>query len=227
MGVMQLEDVHRRVVRAPVNPLDRSTVISIFPIRIEEFKPTIQPGVFVVEKGTLENPTLLVVGSSSWWRELDNDQPLLEIPTSSIQVADSIVRDYCNGLLACDMNDKMPGLFFLPGEHTREHIKKTEAERLRIYHQKQKNWFQALIDMADTLWSRTNGNPLAINDLMRLSAHELGIKDKPWMRDFSTIKMENCPACGMLRNALYPICQHCKVIVDKVKFEEMKFQFAQ
>ena len=110
--------VNRRTIRAPVNPMDKSTVVSILPKQIYERKITIQPGVFEIKPGTFENPAILVVGPSSWWREVDIEQPLLEIPVSSIQVADSIVTDYCNGLLACNMDTLMPGLFYLPGEFT-------------------------------------------------------------------------------------------------------------
>ena len=105
-----LNQANRRTIRAPVNPLDKSTVISILPKPISERKATIQPGMFELPPGTFENPSILVVGTSSWWREVDENQPLLEIPVSSVQVADSIVRDYCNGLLACDMAEKMPGI---------------------------------------------------------------------------------------------------------------------
>ena len=115
---------NRRTIRAPVNPMDKSTVVSILPKSIFERKITIQPGIFELFPGTFENPAILVVGSSSWWREVDIDQPLLEIPISSIQIADSIVKDYCNGLLACNMDDMMPGLFYLPGEYTVERVKK-------------------------------------------------------------------------------------------------------
>src|SRR6187200_2386767 len=94
-----INQVNRRTIRAPVNSLDKSTVVSILPKRIYETKITIQPGVFEIAPGSMEHPSVLVVGASSWWREVDVDQPLLEIPVSSIQVADSIVKDYCNGLL--------------------------------------------------------------------------------------------------------------------------------
>src|SRR5258708_3066693 len=89
---------------------------------------------------TYENPSLLVVGSSSWWKELDLDQPLLEITNSSIQIADSIVKDYCNGILACDMDSRMPGLFFLMGDVKLPIIKDKYKDKLEAARAKQKNW---------------------------------------------------------------------------------------
>jgi hypothetical protein len=116
MSVFPLQsELKRRAIRAPVNPLDKSTVVSIFPKYILEKKCTIQPGVFEIQPGTYDAPAILVVGSSSWWKEVDDNQPLLEIPHSSIQIADSIVRDYCNGIVGCDMGNNMPGLFYVMG----------------------------------------------------------------------------------------------------------------
>ena len=223
VGAPWLDNPSRRVIRTPVNPLDKSTVISIFPVALDERKVTLEPGRFIIPAGSPKEPQFLVVGPSSWWREVDEDQPLLEIPTSSIAVADSIVRDYINGMLACDMGERKPGLFYVPGE-----IDPTDAKKkLEIYQlikqaeQRQKNWYLELVKMADVLWARTNGNPLAVNELMKLAAQELGIKDKPWIRDFSTIQMDNCPACGQMRNPQYPICPSCHTIVDRNLFEKM------
>ena len=55
----------RRTVRATPNPMDKSTVVSIYPKELNEIKPTIMPGRFRLEPGTYEKPSILVVGSSS------------------------------------------------------------------------------------------------------------------------------------------------------------------
>ena len=135
---------NRRTIRAPVNPMDKSTVVSILPKYILERKATIMPGVFELLPGSFEKPSLLAVGPSSWWREVDENQPLLEIPVSSIQIADSIVRDYCNGLLACNMSDQMPGLFYVPGEMTLEKLKKDHMSLLVDAQVKQRKWYLEL-----------------------------------------------------------------------------------
>lgn len=222
-----LNQANRRTIRAPVNPLDKSTVVSILPKAISERKPTIQPGFFELKPGTFENPSILVVGTSSWWREIDENQPLLEIPVSSVQVADSIVRDYCNGLLACNMADQMPGLFYLPGEFTVERVKKDFMPLLHSAKEKQKKWFRELVRIADILWSRSNGNPLSISDDARLACKELNIQSKPWLGDLQSSELIRCIACGSLRNPAFPICQSCHAIVDKEKAKELGLTFAQ
>ncbi len=225
----------RRTIRGPVNPLDKSTIVSILPKEIIETKPTIQPGRFVIPPGSVDHPAILVVGPSSWWREIDEDQPLLEIPSSSIQIADSVVKDYCNGILACNMADTMPGLFYVPGAkqdakgeplipETLEWIRKEYKTELDNAVARQKKWYALLIKMADGLWARSNGNPLAVSDDMRLAAKEMNIQTKDWMKDFQMVDMVRCFACGALKNPLYPVCAACRAI-DQAhpKAKEIKF----
>ena len=222
-----MSSIHRRTIRAPVNPMDKSTIVSILPKTISERKATIQPGFFDIPAGTFDNPAILVVGPSSWWREIDDGQPLLEIPVSSIQIADSIVKDYANGLLACNMGDMMPGLFYIPGEHTLATIRKDYMSLLLRAQTTQKKWFMELVRIADILWSRSNGNPLAISEDARLACKELNISNKPWLGDLQTAELVRCVACGALRNQLFPICQTCKAIVDPTRAKELNLQFAQ
>jgi hypothetical protein len=222
-----MQQTNRRTIRAPVNPLDKSTVISILPKQIDERKLTIQPGLFSIPPGSIEKPAILVVGSSSWWREVDIDQPLLEIPVSSIQVADSIVKDYCNGLLACNMADMMPGIFYVPGEITIERLKKEHLPLLIKAQATQRKWYAELIRIADILWARTNGNPLSISDDARLACKELNISNKPWLGDLQAMELIRCIACGALRNPAFPICGACKAIADPAKAKELGLTFIQ
>ena len=222
-----LQNPNRRTIRAPVNPLDKSTVVSILPKVISEKKVTIQPGIFEIPAGTFDKPSVLVLGPSSWWREVDENQPLLEIPVSSIQVADSIVKDYCNGLLACNMTDQMPGIFYVPGDFTVERLKKEHLPLLMNAQAKQKKWFLELIRIADILWSRSNGNPLSISDDARLACRELNITSKPWLGDIQSAELVRCIACGSLRNPAFPICQTCKAIVDPERAKQLGLTFAQ
>ncbi len=205
------EMLNRQTQRAEPNPMDKATVVSIFPKIVHEIKHTIQPGEFLLPPGTYEKPTILTVGSSSWWRDLGPDEPLLEIPVSSILIADSVVRDYCNGLIECDMATKMPGLFYVPGAVSVSHIQKEFKAQLDAARIKQNAWFTRLIELADSLWARTNGNPNSVPGDARLAAKELGL-EKDWMKNYQAAGFVKCFACGNMRNPLYPICPTCKVI---------------
>jgi len=209
---MQYHGKQRRAVRAAKNPIDRCTIISIFPKEIDEVKHTIEPGKFRIDAGTFENPSILVVGSSSWWKDIDPDQPLLEIPHSSIQVADSVVKDYCNSKLGCDMGDAMPGVFFVLGEVAQMEVKVKYRKKLEEMRIKQDNWYMILVKMADALWARSNNNPIVISDEMRLGARSLHLDDKSWLKDFRLVKLIECKYCGGMRNPSFPICPVCKAI---------------
>ena len=226
IGAPWINANQQRVQRAESNPIDKCTIVSIYPKVINETKATLQPGKFHIDAGTYEKPALLVVGTSSWWKFIDFGQPILEIPVSSIMIANSVVVDYCNGILGCNMDDAMPGLFFVTGNLTIDQIRKEHTDKLELAKTKQRNWYKLLVEMADILWARTNGNPLSISNDARLAAQELQIKEKAWMKDFTTLELVNCPACGTLRNSNFPICQHCKVVIDTKKFEALGMKFA-
>lgn len=203
---------NRRLIRATKNPMDRCTIVSILPKAIDETKHTIEPGRFHIPAGTYEEPSILVVGSSSWWKDIDQDQPMLEIPVSSIQIADSVIKDYCNGMLGCDMGSAMPGLFFVLGEHKAIEIKMKYKSKLEETRAKQDNWYKILVRLADSLWARANGNPLVISEEMRLAARSLNFNDKAWLKDFTTVEMVKCKACGTLKHPDYPVCPICKAV---------------
>jgi len=222
-----IADFRKRTIRTPENPLDKCTIVSIYPREIDEIKHTIQPGRFILPAGSYENPAVLVVGSSSWWKDIDENQPLLEIPNSSIQVADSVVKDYCSGILECNMADIMPGIFYIPGSHTTIDIKTKHKVQLDKARDNQLRWYKRLIFVADYLWANSQGNPLAISDDMRLAAKELGQNTKEWLQDFQLTETVRCVACGHLRNPLFPVCPNCKSIIDTGKAKELGIRTAQ
>lgn len=207
---------NRRIpARQPTNPVDRCTIFSIYPKEIDEVKHTIQPGRFIIAPGTPENPSNLVVGPSSWYRDFDMDQPYLEIPNSSLQIANSIVNDYCNGLIGCDMNDSMPGIFFIPGVISVEKLVTEYKSTYEKAKQKQNNFWHSIINLTDILWSNTNGNPLCVSGDARLACQQLGIENKDWMQNFQNTGMIRCVACGSLRNPAFPVCSNCNRVIDK------------
>lgn len=227
MGLPEWMNNNRRTDRAPTNPMDKATVVSIYPREIDEVKHTISPGRFIIPPGTFEKPATLVVGPSSWWREIDADQPLLEIPTSSIVVAEAIIKDYCNSIFGVNAGESSLGLFYVMGEHDVASIKGKFPHELMKAKQQQRKWYELLIKAADSLWARSNGNPLAISDDMRMAATEMGIHEgKDWMKHQQMVDQVRCLGCGSLKNPLFPICATCKTVSDPAKFKELGLQFA-
>jgi hypothetical protein len=207
-----LKELSRRPVRGPVNPLDKSTIISIYPKPIEFKNPTLLPGKWNIEAGTVEKPAMLVVGPSSWWKDVGPDEPLIEIVQGSVQIAESLVKDYMNGMFAVNMVDAMIGLFFIPGEISRDKLMNEYHGLLGLALKHQSNYYRSLIKYADALWARSNGNPLALNDEMRMAARSLGVQDRDWMKEHVNVGMVPCFACGEFKHPDYAICKACHSI---------------
>lgn len=222
---MQFPQVgNRRMHRMAINPMDKCTIVSIFPKEIEEVKWTIEQGKFIIPGGTTEKPGVLVIGQHRWWKDIDAAQPLVEIPVGSMTLADSIVKDYCNSMIGCNMADAMPGLFFVYGEETSFTILTKYKSALDSANAKQMKWYEILVKIADALWSRTNGNPLAIMDEARIAARALNMNEKPWLKDFQTVQQVRCKACGSLKQPSYPVCPTCKAIdMDNPLAKDLKF----
>lgn len=207
-----LREISRRTVRGPVNPLDKSTIVSVYPRPCSFKNVTLSPGRWYLPAGDMENPTLLVIGPSSWFRDVGIDEPLIEIPQSSVQVAESLIKDYLNGVFGCNMHDSMPGLFFVPGKYTLPKLREDYSDLLGAAVRHQLNYYRTLIKYADSLWARSNGNPLAVNEEMRMAARSLGLQDREWMKETLNVDMVKCFACGEFKSPDYPICRTCHTI---------------
>jgi hypothetical protein len=221
-----MRELSRRVVFGEKNPLDISTIVSIYPRVIKFFNLTLTPGRWTLPAGSIEKPALLTIGSSSWLRDVGPDEPMIEIPQSSIQVAESLVKDYLNGMFACDMHSAVPGLFFIPGRIDEAELRGKYNHLLQHYLNTQLQYYRSLIKFADSLWARSNGNPLTINDEMRLAAKTLGSQDKDWMKDHHNQGMVRCFACGAFKHPDYVICQQCHT-PDPDHPNAAKFRLAQ
>lgn len=213
MAGISIAPMNKRTIRQQTNPLDVSTVVSVLPLEIDEYKHTIQPGHFHIPAASPSSPEVLVVQPASWWRDIGEEMPLIEIPNGSIIIAQSIVNDYVSGMLAID-DGAGPGLFYVPGSFDVAGIKKSYSEELNKAIQRQKNWFKNLVDMADTDWAASNGSPKVISGLMRMAAEHLGLNDRSWMKTTLDVKKVQCIACGNLRNPDFPICGTCNRVVD-------------
>ncbi len=222
----------KRIQRMPVNPHDKSTVVSICPFEIHEIKPTIFPGYFdfPAVKNPDEDFEILVIGPSAWYKDTENS--IMEIQESSFHIARSLVNDYCHGLIGCNMSDSMPGLFFIPGSFNKMSILSYKDESNRDFKSmlesarlKQKNWYLKIVEETDVLWARTNGNPRVVGKDAQMGCKLLGL-GREWSEGVKAVELVPCKACGQRINPNYPICMHCKAIVNPAKAKELGLQFA-
>jgi hypothetical protein len=232
-----------RINRIPRNPMDVCTIVSIYPSPIHDYKPTVFPSHHFIDGAKEGDFNLLVVRGASWFKEMEEGQPILEIPVSSYQVAEAFIRDNVTNSQLAYTPGAGPGLFFVPGEYNKKTIvnastpeikneigvvttpSRNFASLLSEAEARQKRWFMEIVQLADVMWSRTNGNPLTISKDARIAAERLKLT-KPWMQDFQTTDKTSCLACGQLVNPAYPICPNCKAIVNPEKAKELNIVFA-
>lgn len=211
--------------RAETNPLDKTTIVSIYPKDIYEYNPAIYPGTLKIKAAKPGEFVTVIIGPSSWWKEMDEGQPPLEITTSSIQMADGYIKVYCQQI-GVEFGTKQPGLFFIPGTPNKSEIEKTYIKQLEKAEIQQRAFFHELVKMADTMFARTNGNPITISDDARMAANYLGMKDKIWLRDYQTMEKVPCKACGEFLNPAFPVCKHCHAINNNELATKLGIKFA-
>lgn len=216
----------KRAIRSAPNPHDKSSIVSIYPRKVVHRNWTIEPGLFPIDAGSYDNPAILVVNGSSWWKEIHAEKTVLEIPTGSALIAESVVSDWCKPMqLVTELQG--PGMFIVPGlAVTTEQVKTEYKDKLDFALERQRRWYQELIVVADLLWVHSNGNPRSVDALAKLAARELGIKDKGWMMLEQQSQLVACPACGTMRNPAFPVCANCHTIVDKARYESLGLEKA-
>jgi hypothetical protein len=227
LGAPWLGNSRLNVIPMQVNELDKTTIFSIFPMDVKEYKITVFPGFFHIPAGTPEAPSNLVIGSSSWWKEITESNQILEIPQHSILMAESIVTDWASGMLGYERGNAQPGIFFIPGNLTVTEARKLHAERFKRAEEMQRRWYLNLVNLADVMWSRSSMNPMAISEHMRLAARELKLDDKDWLANYQAVALVKCIACGSPRNPAYPICPTCKAVADPEKAKTLNLKFAE
>lgn len=234
MGLSALLVNDARLTKAPVNPLDVCTLVSVFPKEIKEVKVAIFPGKLFIPavKNPKENFELVHIYPASWWKEMEEKMPWLEIVTSSMVMAESWINDY-SAQLGVEKGVKGPGLFYIPGKFNKTSILTYKNDNvtfdilLNNARTKQELFFRELVHLADVMWARTNGNPISISDDARMAAEYLGVsKHKAWMQDFKSFELTNCKACGHMINPLFPVCANCKAIVNEDRAKELGIKFS-
>jgi hypothetical protein len=200
----------------------RATVVSILPFEINDSKPNLYPGNFIIPAGDIQRPGLLSVGKSAFYIPMAFGAPSLQAFSSPFEVATSIVNDWVGAMLTVS-EDARPGIFVAnksfksQGEAAGE-LATEIADRLQAQHR----WFVKLVNEADKEY-RTHNNGNAISDLQKVAARQLNLKDRPWLMDLTQMGLNNCPACYNPININAIICGHCKYVVNPEKYAQMTF----
>lgn len=207
-----------------------ATIVSIVPFVIEEDKPGIYPGHFVIPASVDESPQFLHVGESIYHVEVDEDRTVT-VKCPPTEMARSLVEDYVKATLAYDERlEAQPGIFWMFGKISKMDLMNNNdlLERLETAKRQQYNWFKRLIEMADDDWEKTRQHR-SISDTQRYAAKALK-QDRPWIVSLDSIAKQvvdnsaSCPVCKSRISTEAIVCPQCKAIL---KLEEhKKFQFA-
>lgn len=202
-----------------VDPL-KATIISLFPLPINEFKPGLYPGYFTLPAAPLGDFTYLVIGDALFYTENKNEQ-VLTVRTPFHILAESIVHDFQEnhiGRIIGDEEGAEPGLFFIPGGYERKSdIIQRHSELIEEHEAKQNRWFGELVKIADDSFQRTNRTS-AVSQLQRLAARRLNIQ-RPWAIDVTG--GDKCPFCkqGLPFGAVK--CPTCREIVNQAAYKAL------
>jgi hypothetical protein len=208
-----------------------STLVSIVPFPIREFKPGLFPGTFHIEPCFDENnPVCIPIGESFHFVYIDAERGNLRVLDPSYDVCRAIVSDYNSAQLESGPT-RHPGLFWLPGEWTAELIRKDKEASAKLEEIKkiQAEWFISLVRLGDDDWERSRQHQ-TISDTQRYAARSIDPTNKQnrqWIfvdpKNSVIAETSICPACGsdVLKTAV--VCRYCKFVLDEDKYSQMKF----
>jgi hypothetical protein len=208
----------------PVLPLsleneDPCTLVSIVPFIINEFKPGIYPGRFVIPPCMDDNtPEFLKIGASVHFVSQfngDDELPAIVIKTTAREMAVAVVSDYMQAQMDVT-EDCRPGLIWIPG--AQEEISAAEHKGMK---QKQLRWFGKLVQRADNDWNRYKNNKV-ISDNQRFAARALGY-ERDWLNPSIEEVPVKCPSCFTNVDPRAVVCANCRFVLDKKRHEEMTF----
>lgn len=191
---------------------------------MKESKPGLFPAEYVIPPVNAgEKFNLLIVLDGRRPVFLDGERGSEYMFVSSESIANSLVQDYITGQPALgveNIEECQPGLFWTPGEMGRKDVETKLVDRLAKYSAAQKKWWQALVRLADDLWT-ANHQYNQISDLERTACRQLGVK-RDWLDD-SPDSIIKCPVCTTLVSSSAIVCFACKVILNPEEYK--KFQF--
>ena len=171
----------------------KATIVSLVPREIVCEMPGMVPSYYKIGKSEYKIPEILVVN--------DGQYNVYQLEGQSIQVyeaADKVANSFCSMYNSSQLGygeDAQPALFFEEGKYTVKEIIGKFPSKIEQALEQQKNWFLALVYMADDSWAKYHQHR-DISDLQRDAAEYLNL-DREWIRSVEVNdELTTCPACG-------------------------------
>ena len=198
-----------------------STIVSFSKRPVHEELPGMMRSSYNIPSSVDSIPSLLHVGDSFYYKpDLDGNQD--RVLVQSEQIVESVCHMHVTSQLLY-RPDSHPAVFCIPNREVDAdgiliEFKDISKEMLR----RQKNWFIALVQMADDDWGRLRKHQM-ISDVQRTAAIELGLK-REWLFVINDEdEKSSCPFCGSdLFDKSAPICPVCKKVHNPERMAELE-----
>ena len=205
----------------------KCTVVSTLPWEIISNKPGLVPSTFVIPAAKKDGFSILTVGDSYYIKLIPFEEEPMRVREESEKVSKAIVKDYITACMGTSTVTQpngaipMPGLFWVPGEHTRLSLKTDHKTLLTSAGNNTMAWFQALVAQADDNWAKNNQRKF-ISDVQRIACNHLALR-REWDYDAILSTSAICPACMTGVNPGAAVCLNCHAILDEEKYNKLKF----
>lgn len=199
-----------------------SSLVSFSKREIFEQLPGMQIADYRLEPAkSFAEPTILLVEDSYYYKpDIDGNQDRVFV--NSAQIVESLAHMHVTSQLAA-RPDRHPAFFCIPNEAVDVNTLFTKYKSLvDDYLERQKNWFMALVRLADDDWQQLRRHNM-ISDVQRTAATELGL-EREWLNavDYEETKPA-CPFCGTnLLDSNTPICPNCGKVHNPERLNELE-----
>lgn len=194
------------------------TVVSLMPYAIEETKPGVIPGVFLIPAAKDRTPGILHIddGHSNLYMGEGKTFP---IKHGAEEIAKALINDYWTAQLESS-EDARPALFWVYGKLSAVEVMAKHKKELQEAKTRQNKWFMNLVRKADDDWAVSKQHRM-ISDLQRNAAIALGLKNKEWVQGAEIQEFIKCVFCSTMVEASAAICHNCKNIVNPERAREL------
>jgi hypothetical protein len=204
--------------------MSKVTVVSLYPLPIDEYKPGLYPGHFHFDGAKDGDLSLLVLEDSCYWVHFpDEERPSIKMNVPSKEVAASLINDFVNNLYGVNLvTGSMPGLFQVDGQFTKDEIQKKFTAELQAARVRQVKWYTRVVELADSDWVASGNKPTAISSVHRLACQALGF-DRPWLVIMDEAGPKYCPVCRTKVHPTAIVCSSCRAVLDEKRYATVKF----
>ncbi len=197
-----------------------STLVSLAVRDIHEEIPGMMHAAYDIPASVDGHPSILVINDSFYYKpDIDGNQDRILVASS--QIAHSIVHMHTTSQLLYNANQH-PAIMAIPDKEVdADLVLHDYAKDLKELLKKQRQWFRALVQLADDDWQQLRRHNM-ISDIQRTAAKELGLK-REWLDAVPIEERINCPFCGStLFDPQAPICPICGKVHNPAKLAELE-----